>query len=859
MASFSSLSLRHRDLNPRTILTRSSDPLDLVITGFGSARLSDFDLESVAPLEITRYSSPEAIVGGVSAASDWWSLGVILLEQATKGGCFAGVNDKAFQIHVVTRGITVPDHLEASLRLLLRGLLARDPLKRWQWPQVRSWLAGEPVDAPESEILRNEPEGPSIAIGDVKYYRPEAYALAAAEAQNWQTACANFANGALATWLEERNSDPTVVAAVRRLGSDEDLNEDCRHALALMALNPALPLSLRGEIVTPAWLLAHPSDAYEMVTGALTRHLERTGRERWLVRLRVRAEAVRARARVLEIELDEERVRVALLASSRSNLEAERATLRRIYPDSNHGGVASLIENDRLSDEELVILVGAKHDQFTSIDTLVANTRELARQFSIGAFDEEAARALFVRSRREVYGEVDTRTAGFATCPVAKINEWAESFRVERRMPLARAALVLTVPREAWAEPPKQQYVANLLQHFEKRVVRSVQRGPLVRFTIGKTTARVDIAELGSVLQPAQAMLDHLLRRTAVNINVDPGAFTTSPTLQGRFRRLVSHASTFKRDTAIDGRYLAFPFLLVRDARLVSSGAKIRIAPVLLWPVTFDITSGAGGNASVSFDQDREEVRLSPGLEALLSVEEIAKWQAVKDDLLARSSVKLGDVVDAFGEFAPPLARSLSSMPHKDFKLAGSQRAIACAAALFNAEFTGQSIAEDLRRLARTPPRDTALETALKVGPERAQADSRAGLPPQEHFATIECDPSQEAAVAQARVAPGLLVEGPPGTGKSQTIVNIVSDCIGRGETALVVCQKQAALQVVLKRLEAEGLRDRAVAVFDAAKDREPILRALRDQLALLQTSRSGELVALRRAREAIAPVRSVL
>lgn len=47
MASFSSLSLRHRDLNPRTILTRSSDPLDLVITGFGSARLMGLDIPNV--------------------------------------------------------------------------------------------------------------------------------------------------------------------------------------------------------------------------------------------------------------------------------------------------------------------------------------------------------------------------------------------------------------------------------------------------------------------------------------------------------------------------------------------------------------------------------------------------------------------------------------------------------------------------------------------------------------------------------------------------------------------------------------------------------------------------------------------
>lgn len=94
LAYFTEQGLRHRDLRPDAILLRTREPLDLVITDFGSARLSDFDLEAVATLQLTRYSAPEAIVGTVSAASDWWSLGMIILEQATAGGCFEGVKNR---------------------------------------------------------------------------------------------------------------------------------------------------------------------------------------------------------------------------------------------------------------------------------------------------------------------------------------------------------------------------------------------------------------------------------------------------------------------------------------------------------------------------------------------------------------------------------------------------------------------------------------------------------------------------------------------------------------------------------------------------------------------------------------------
>lgn len=55
---------------------RTWEPLDLVITGFGSARLSELDLDIVSPLETSRDIAPEAVMGGVSAASDLWSLGM---------------------------------------------------------------------------------------------------------------------------------------------------------------------------------------------------------------------------------------------------------------------------------------------------------------------------------------------------------------------------------------------------------------------------------------------------------------------------------------------------------------------------------------------------------------------------------------------------------------------------------------------------------------------------------------------------------------------------------------------------------------------------------------------------------------
>ena len=51
-----------------------------------------------------------------------------------------------------------------------------------------------------------------------------------------------------------------------------------------------------------------------------------------------------------------------------------------------------------------------------------------------------------------------------------------------------------------------------------------------------------------------------------------------------------------------------------------------------------------------------------------------------------------------------------------------------------------------------------------------------------------------------------LVVHGPPGTGKSQTITNIIANALAQNKTVLFMAEKQAALNVVKRRLDRAGL-----------------------------------------------------
>lgn len=833
--AFAEVGLRHRDLRPGALLVRGRDPLDLVVTGFGSARLSDFDLDLVSPLEVSRYTAPEAALGGVAAASDWWSLGMILLEQATRGACFEGVNEQAFLIHVLTHGAPVPEDLDPRLRLLLCGLLARERRERWGWGEVERWLGGETLSVPPSALGPGQAPaaGPAITLGGRAYTSSGTFTLAAADAVNWAEARDLLLRGALATWADEAGVDAQVRAALRHVAGRHDLPEDARLSLALRFLNPAMPLTWTGEIVTPRWLLDHPDLGYALVTGPAPDLLDAVGAEPWLSRLKARAATVRERALHLEIDLVEEELQVHLISTSRARLGALWEERRAVLADTDHPGVLALMDRRQLSEEDLIILLAADPGHFRTPGTIIEEARVEAATRGL-AFDAAQAAQALRRPRREVYLDVDRRTEGMARCGIEWIDALVDRFRLERRLPLSRALLVLAVPPERWKAPPGQEYVSTLLDFFARRVVAAVQRGPLARMTIGKTTPRVDLAELGTDRTPAAAILDRLLDRSDRAVDVDPAAFERGDTLERRSRALEAHANLYRRDTGINGLYLGFPFVQVRDGR---TSARPRIMPVLLWPVTLRHQVGARGRVVLAFDTGRNDVRLNPAFETILGPDAARKWGEARDQVLS-GTMTAKSVMEGFGMLALPRERALVTLPGKDARVNGDQE-LRCAAVLFHLAYTGQAVAEDLRALKARPPGETALETALRVSAP-APRESLVRPPERDRYFTARSDPSQERAVFEARGAPGIVVEGPPGTGKSQTIVNMVADAIGRKKTLLVVCQKQAALEVVHKRLVAEGLEHRVVLVHDEGRDRQTVIRAVREQEETLRTAPFG-------------------
>ncbi len=105
--------------------------------------------------------------------------------------------------------------------------------------------------------------------------------------------------------------------------------------------------------------------------------------------------------------------------------------------------------------------------------------------------------------------------------------------------------------------------------------------------------------------------------------------------------------------------------------------------------------------------------------------------------------------------------------------------------------------------------------------------------PPDQEYLVLDSDSSQQWAINSALKGQNLVIEGPPGTGKSQTIVNLIASYIATGKTVLFVAEKRAAIDAVKKRIDAVGLGDCFLDLHSAETVRkrpaEPFIRALED------------------------------
>ncbi len=241
----------HKDIKPANILIRSKSDWDSVLCDFGIADELDRD-GKCATLQVRTpiYAAPEVYTDTITIdnatyielgpKADFYSLGMSILSLWMGESAFLS-KESQMAIDKVKGRITVPAEMPDPLARICRGLLIKNPAKRWDWPEIERTLNGETVEVEEDTII----EDLNITFSASKHLvanTPEE--LAQCMMQDKDLAIKYLYRGQVEKWLKPY---PELVLEMQEIVEKRyPKDQNTGVMAAIYALDPAMPFELSG-------------------------------------------------------------------------------------------------------------------------------------------------------------------------------------------------------------------------------------------------------------------------------------------------------------------------------------------------------------------------------------------------------------------------------------------------------------------------------------------------------------------------------------------------------------------------------------------------------------------------------------
>lgn len=300
------------------------------------------------------------------------------------------------------------------------------------------------------------------------------------------------------------------------------------------------------------------------------------------------------------------------------------------------------------------------------------------------------------------------------------------------------------------------------------------------------------------------------------------GSPKPSADIQKSLRWLLDSQNTVFLDTGLSIVYLAVGKLEWRDWEAEN---KVYQSPLVLIPLELKATSR---RSPVSLQLRDDEISVNRALSLKFSTLDIALPSLTETS------------ADAILTYLDLVARLVSG--HKGWSV---ERVCSISYFSFHKEAMYQDLedhmdsvlASELVRALATSGTDYASDAFLFDPTDEREIDQ--SDQPEEALQVLDADASQRAAIIAARQGKSFVLEGPPGTGKSQTIANIIATQIADGRSVLFVSEKIAALDVVKNRLDEVGLGSYLLELHSSKAKRSVVAQDLAKALHKHPTARS--------------------
>jgi very-short-patch-repair endonuclease len=318
---------------------------------------------------------------------------------------------------------------------------------------------------------------------------------------------------------------------------------------------------------------------------------------------------------------------------------------------------------------------------------------------------------------------------------------------------------------------------------------------------------------------------------------------TTSPPekLDVQLRRIDEQARETREEQGVNSLFLALGMLHYREAR--DSGQEFR-APLVLLPVALTRTSAGAGYTLSATDDDyivnpalAEHLRRDFGI----ALPELPDPASIPDDYdLQQFLAAVTEVIGTQPDWRVTTEIYLGLFAFQKF--------------VMYKDLDANGAAFGAHRLVRQLVTRAGAQLAALPDDVR-EMDLDASFPPETTAQVVDADSSQLRAIAAVSRGHDLVLEGPPGTGKSQTITNLIAQALHGGQSVLFVAEKMAALSVVHERLVRAGLGDFCLELHSTKANKRAVVKEIARSLdASLQRPRPGESV-----RERLPGVRGTL
>jgi very-short-patch-repair endonuclease len=298
-----------------------------------------------------------------------------------------------------------------------------------------------------------------------------------------------------------------------------------------------------------------------------------------------------------------------------------------------------------------------------------------------------------------------------------------------------------------------------------------------------------------------------------------------------RARSLRKRIGVFEEEQGVDVGRVAQGLVVVSPPHTVgTSPVRPLRAPLLLRPVKIVPRTVAENDFTL---QPGDEVEINQVL--LYALDRLYGFDIDLNRVVAEADIALARTTDPDEQLAGVFA-VLADLAARQGRTVQLERSVVVG--LFNYEklpmvtdlrtATTLLAGHDLVAAMAGDPAALASTTAEGAGFQPPESDDI--LPPEE-FLVSDADSSQQRAITTALAGGNIVIEGPPGTGKSQTIANIIAGAAAMGKTVLFVAEKRAAIEAVTNRLAAVDLGRLVFDLHHQKVDKKRIAHQLQDSL----------------------------